>query len=153
MIGELTAPQIEELLQSQLVGRIGCHHNGTTYIVPVSYAYDGAFIYVHTYEGMKIEFMRHNPDVCFEVDDLRDMGNWQSVIAWGRYEELPQGAEREQAIRALLSRRLPLVSSVTTHLGATWPFPSDGDSRLDGIVFRIALTQKTGRFESSSHTP
>ena len=26
--------------------------------------------------------------VCFEVDHIRDLGNWQSVIAWGRYEEL-----------------------------------------------------------------
>lgn len=152
MIGELAPPQIEELLQNELIGRIGCHHNGTTYIVPVSYAYDGTYVYVHTYEGMKIEIMRHNPAVCFQVDHLHDMGNWQSVIAWGTYEELPEGDARNEAVQVLLRRRLPLVSSVTTHLGANWPFSSEIDTKVDGIVFRIALHEKTGRFESTSYS-
>jgi hypothetical protein len=89
MIGELATPHIEELLKSEVMGRIGCHHAGTTYIVPTSYAYDGTYIYVHTHEGMKVEMMRKNPAVCFQVDNMRDMANWQSVIAWGTYEELP----------------------------------------------------------------
>lgn len=152
MIGELTPAQVEELLQAEIVGRIGCHHNGKTYIVPVSYAYDGTYIYVHTHEGMKIEFMRKNPDICFQVDHLNDMANWRSVIAWGTYEELPEGDARTQAIQTLLNRRLPLVSSVTTHLGATWPFASESDTKVNGIVFRIGLQEKTGRFESTSYS-
>ena len=63
MIGELATPHIEELLKSEVMGRIGCHHAGTTYIVPTSYAYDGRYIYVHTHEGMKVEMMRKNPAV------------------------------------------------------------------------------------------
>jgi nitroimidazol reductase NimA-like FMN-containing flavoprotein (pyridoxamine 5'-phosphate oxidase superfamily) len=152
MIGELATPQIEELLKSEVMGRIGCHHAGTTYIVPTSYAYDGTHIYVHTHEGMKVEMMRKNPAVCFQVDNMRDMANWQSVIAWGTYEELPPGEDRTTAIQALQSRQLPIVSSITTHLGAAWPFSSDSDKDLEGIVFRIALNEKTGRFESTSYS-
>jgi uncharacterized protein len=152
MIGKLTAPQIEELLQAQHIGRIGCHDNGITYIVPVSYAYDGMYIYVHSHEGMKTEFMRRNPAVCFQVDNLQDLGNWQSVIAWGTYEELPEGRERDHAIDTLLKRRLPIISSITTHLGSTWPFSSEGETKVEGIVFRVALTEKTGRFESTSYS-
>lgn len=32
--------------------------------------------------------MRANPEVCSQVDEIDDMANWRSVIAWGRYEEL-----------------------------------------------------------------
>jgi hypothetical protein len=41
MIGELQPQQIEEVLNSQVVGRIGCHAEEETNIVPISYAYDG----------------------------------------------------------------------------------------------------------------
>jgi uncharacterized protein len=152
MFGKLAETQIEELLQTQHIGRIGCHNNGVTYIVPVSYAYDGTHVFVHANEGMKIDFMRKNPAVCFQVDNLQDLGNWQSVIAWGTYEELPEGPQRRHAIDTLLKRRLPIISSVTTHLGANWPFSAEGDTKLEGIIFSIALQEKTGRFESTSYS-
>jgi len=41
MLGKLTMAEIEEVIKHQIVGRIGCHANGMTYRVPVSYAYDG----------------------------------------------------------------------------------------------------------------
>ena len=151
-MGELSKTQIEDLLHQEIVGRIGCHNKGTTYIVPVSYAYDGTYIYVRTFEGMKIHFMRQNPAVCFQVDHLENMGNWQSVIAWGTFEELPEGADREKAVAALMSRPLPLVSSSTTHLSANWPFTSNDLNDVKGIVFRIQLVVKTGRYEQTSYS-
>ena len=56
MFGRLDPEEIDELLHQQIVGRIGCHSDGVTYIVPISYAYDGKYIYAHTLEGMKIGF-------------------------------------------------------------------------------------------------
>lgn len=149
MIGKLNEAQIETLLNSQFVGRIGVHAKGVTYVVPISYAYDGTSVYAHTYEGMKMDMMRKSPKVCFEVDDTRDMSNWQSVIAWGTFEEINGQEERIKALQVLNSRILPLQSSVTTHLGTAWPFSDDDLSNVDGILFRIRLDQKTGRFEST----
>ena len=150
MFGKLNTNQIDELLQKEVVGRIGCYSNAIVYVVPVSYAYDGKDIYVHTYEGMKMEIMRNNPNVCFEIDDFRNMGKWQSVIAWGRFEELKREEDRQKALRILLNRKLPLSSSITTHLGKTWPFSEDDPDDITGIVYRIKLTKKTGRAEQTS---
>ena len=75
-------------MERQIIGRIGCSNGSKTYIVPISYAYDGECVYCHTHEGMKIEYMRRNPNVCFEVDHQHNMANWQSIIAWGVFEEL-----------------------------------------------------------------
>jgi hypothetical protein len=116
MIGELQPQQIEEVLGSQVVGRIGCHASGETYIVPISYAYDGTYIYCHTHEGKKLDMMRQNPKICFEVDDLKDMANWKSVIAKGTFQELIGRHERNNAMQMLLNRYLPVMSSITTHL-------------------------------------
>lgn len=149
MIGKLEPAGIEELMNRQAVGRIGCYANGITYVVPISYAYDGDFIYCHASEGMKIDMMRKNPNICFEVDDTTNLSNWQSVICWGVFEELADGIEKQQALEKLGRRQLPMLSSETMHLTPQWPFSSDTNT-IGGIIFRIRLTQKTGRFEKSS---
>jgi len=149
MFEKMNSEEVEQLLQQQLVGRIGCHAHGITYVVPVSYAYDGKYIYCHTFEGMKINMMRANPEVCFEVDNTKNLANWQSVIAWGSFEELPNGNNRNEAIAILRERKLPILSSQTMQLGSQWPFVSEVD-KIDGIIFRIHLREKTGRCEKSS---
>ena len=53
MFGTLNPIEIESVLHGQIIGRIGCHIDNTTYVVPISYAYDGEFIYALTNEGLK----------------------------------------------------------------------------------------------------
>lgn len=147
MFGQLTDLEIDSLLSTQVFGRIGCHANNKTYIVPVSYAYDGKYIYGHTQEGMKIKMMRENPSVCFEVDTLANMANWKSVICWGEFEELTNKPDRDNALKVLLHRTLPIITSKTVQLSPQWPFPPSEYDNIKGIVYRICLTGKTGRFE------
>lgn len=149
MFGKLNEDEIEEVLSSQIIGRLGCNAKNTTYIVPISYAYDGEYIYCHTYEGQKIIMMRENPSVCFEVDTLENMGNWKSVIALGIFEELTHNDDQKNAIEILLKRKIPGVASKTLQLSPQWPFPPDDFELVKGIVFRIRLYEKTGRFERS----
>ena len=147
MFGDLNPEEIEHLLSGLLVGRIGCHAGGTTYVVPVSYAYQDSSVYVHTYEGRKIDMMRKNPSVCFQVDNTSELAYWQSVIAWGRFEELTEEKDRAAALKILQHRILPVLSSETMHLSDEWPFPAGMYQKKNGIYFRIQLTEKTGRFE------
>ena len=149
MFGTLSSKEIEDLIHNQFTGRIGCHADDTTYVVPISYAYDGEYIYSHTFEGMKVKMMRTNPRICFQVDDMHDMANWQSVIAWGEFEELASGKERNYAIKILSERILPLVHSETMHLTSQWPFFPNEKDDIEGIIFRIRLASKTGRYEKS----
>ncbi len=153
MFGKLDTAQIEDVLRHQIVGRIGCHADGITYVVPISFAYDGEAVYAHTSEGMKVNMMRNNPKVCFQTDMMQDMGNWQSVIAWGDYEELNDSEQRTMALEKLVGRILPIISSETTHLTDHWPFPSNDLNKIKGIVFRIKLTTKTGRYEKVTPRP
>ncbi|HYJ37156.1 MAG TPA: pyridoxamine 5'-phosphate oxidase family protein [Chitinophagaceae bacterium] len=153
MLGILNDVQIEEVLRSQLVGRIGCHSGQNIYVVPISYAYDGNYIYAHTFEGMKINIMRSNPHVCFEVDSLKDLSEWKSVIAWGEFQELTEETERINGLKILMERNLPILSSSTMHISPHWPFPPKEISKIEGIVFRIRLKEKSGRFESNQASP
>ena len=156
MIKQLSSTEIDELLSKQIVGRIGCCYENEIYVVPISYAYEDNALYCHSFEGKKMEMMRKNAKICFQVDEMKDMGNWKSVIAWGDFEELADSEERNKALRILLQRPLPFISSITTHLGETWPFTSPTEEELNkipGIVFRILITQKTGKLEATSVSP
>ena len=149
MFGKLNNTEIEVLISKQFVGRIGCYADGMTYVVPVSYAYDGTFIYGRTFEGLKVNIMRKNPKVCFEVDDTKNLANWQSVIAQGEFEEIKEKNARRTALEKLQERVLPIISSETMHISPQWPFSPQDLNDIDGIIYRIRLTEKTGRFEKT----
>lgn len=150
MFGSLNTDQIDTLINSQLIGRIGCHADGKTYVVPISYAYDGTHIYAHSFEGMKIDMMRKNPKVCFEVDNTKNLSNWQSAICWGEFEELTTDQDKAVAAEKLNKRVLPILSSETMHITPEWPFQGDHYERIGGIFFRIKVMEKTGRFEKTA---
>ena len=148
MLGELNEQQIDALLKEQVTGRIACHANGVTYIIPVNYVFDGTYIYGHSSAGKKIEMMRHNPQVCFEVDEIQSIFKWRSVVAWGKFEEVTDIAEKQRIMQGIIHRIMPLSVNPTNH-------PSHGITENEGdvgvdvelIVYRIAITKKTGRFE------
>ena len=150
MTGELNQEQIDNLLRSQVLGRLGCQADSQVYIVPLTYAYDGEYLYMHTKEGLKTQMMRENPQVCFEVDRMDNMANWQSVILWGRYEEL-EGKDAEEALMYLSNRLVPFLTSETyrPHYGLDRRPASRADAKMKMVVFRIKMEHATGRYEKS----
>ena len=147
MLGTLTPPEIESLLHSQVVGRIGCQEDGKVYVVPITYAYDGKYIYCHSREGTKINMMRKQPMVCFEVDEVKDLAVWQSVVVQGRYEEL-MGDKAREAMKYFADQLKPyLVSSTSIPTHGVANFHKYEQSEIRSVLFRIEVLEKTGRFE------
>lgn len=149
MLGDLNSRQIEHVLYSLIIGRLGCNADNITYVVPITYAYDGTYIYGHTKEGLKIEMMRKNPKVCLEVDVIENMSNWRSVIAWGEFEELKTPEQREEGMRKLMDVVMPLMTGETT---ISHPMKDTHQKYIDamqGVVYRVKLTKKTGKFEKT----
>ena len=150
MLGELNTAQIEELLQELPVGRIGCHTDGLTYVVPVNYAYDGISLYAHSAKGMKLDIMRKNPEVCFQADAITDLQNWESVICWGKFEEITDMLEREHAMQNIINKVMPLMKGKNAQ--PSHGFTADASevgNVLELILYKIVLNKKTGRFEKS----
>jgi nitroimidazol reductase NimA-like FMN-containing flavoprotein (pyridoxamine 5'-phosphate oxidase superfamily) len=144
MLGALTHDEMEHLLMRGNLGRVGCRAEDRIYVVPIAYAYDSECVYAHSADGLKIRTMRASPNVCFEVDHIVDLAHWSSVIAWGIYEEL-SGALEERAASLLLSRLGPIQTSATALKHPRLNGIAQESSRT--TLFRIRLTEKTGRFE------
>ncbi len=80
------------LLSSNYIGRIGYVFKGNPEIIPITYYFDEKQEAIISYsgEGQKINAMRKNPDVSFQVDEITDLQTWKSIIFHGKFEELSQ---------------------------------------------------------------
>jgi len=147
MKGLLNVTEINNLLSSQALGRLGCAIGNHPYIVPITYTYDGQYIYGQSNEGQKLDIMRLNPNVCFEVDQMLSMGTWQCVVILGKFEELQQ--QEAQRVREILYH---LVYSLSTndivhgHEHAT-NTEMDDSYRKKTVMFRIRVDKVSGRYE------
>jgi len=92
-----------------VLGRLGCAIHNQPYVVPIYFAYEPYQLYSFATFGRKIEWMRKNPKVCVEVDEVVDHYQWISVIANGRYQELPNTAK-------FASKRLKALMALEKHL-------------------------------------
>ena len=141
VMNEMTEQECREALARSSFGRLGCSLGDQPYIVPVCLAYQSDCIYVFSTFGKKIEWMRANPKVCIQIDEIADQTQWVSVIVNGLYEELPElqyAAEREHA-RQLLEKqgRWWLNTFAERQLKL-------GDKLIEPLFFRICVDSMTG---------
>ena len=150
MIEILSGEEIELVLQSNHLGRIGCNDGNRTYIVPINYVYDGKCIVAHAIEGRKISMMRSNPEVCFEVDEVKSFSHWKSVVLWGNFQELVGERDRYYAMKLLTAHLMHIKFS---HPAETAPvrkdngYPVGTPAAARPVIYRIHIIEKTGRYE------
>jgi nitroimidazol reductase NimA-like FMN-containing flavoprotein (pyridoxamine 5'-phosphate oxidase superfamily) len=150
MTGSLTEQQMRTLLTSQVIGRLGGSVKGLPYVIPISYAYEHPYTYSHTREGTKVFMMRQNKQICLQVDQIDNLANWRSVMAWGTYEEL-SGDEAEEGLLILKNRLSPLTTSVYSR--SLLDLQAGELSRATEareVIFRIKLDMMSGRYEKSA---
>jgi nitroimidazol reductase NimA-like FMN-containing flavoprotein (pyridoxamine 5'-phosphate oxidase superfamily) len=130
----------------EVLGQIGCHASGRTYVVPITYASDGKAIHAYSFDGLKLRMMRANPSVWFEVDRFNTFAGWESVVVQGRFEELA-GEEARAARRLLIDtfQRLRMPWALVPPRAA-----DEGWERPWGqipVVYRVVPLEMSGRFE------
>ena len=142
LIEEMASQESLDLLARTRLGRLACARGQQPYVVPIYYAYKDYYLYSFTTVGQKIEWMRQNPLVCVEVDEVTNTEEWLSVIVFGRYEELPDTPDRR-------SEREFAWTLLQKH--AVWWEPALARRVIDGpespripIFYRISALQITG---------
>ena len=140
-IDDLPETECRQLLARASVARLGCSLNDQPYVLPVGIAYEENDIYVFSTLGQKIKWMRSNPKVCVQVDEIRNQSDWASVIANGEYQELlePQFQDERNHARNLLQQRhhwwLNAMAERRIRLR---------DEDIKPLFFRIRISSVTG---------
>ena len=92
----LSTDEARALLARHRVGRLAYAWRQRVDIEPLHYALDGDWLYLRTQQGTKLSMLEHQPWVAFEVDEVRDDFDWESVVVHGsvqRLEDPREGAE------------------------------------------------------------
>jgi nitroimidazol reductase NimA-like FMN-containing flavoprotein (pyridoxamine 5'-phosphate oxidase superfamily) len=138
-VQEMRNEDVEEILQRVGYGHFACSRNDQPYVVPIHYVYDKQYIYIYTTDGMKTEVIRTNPQVCLQVEEVVDNGDWRSVIVTGEAEQIIDNKEREEALKIILTANPTLMPAV----GIRW---IDNWVRENiEVVYRIKPITITGR--------
>jgi uncharacterized protein len=139
-IRDLTEQECCAVLATTRLVRLACARHNRPYIVPLHVHFKGGVLYGFATLGQKIEWMRENPLVCLEFDDITSEQHWTTVILSGLYEELPSTPAHEGS-RAI-------AHELFAHRPAWWEpasIPIGGQQRRETIVFRIQITHVSGR--------
>lgn len=156
-VKSLTLAECKIALSRAAFGRLACARDNQPYVVPVYFAFEeagifGNRVYCFSQMGQKIEWMRSNPLVCLEIDDVRNTCDWTSVLVFGRFEELRDTkqykSERQHAYE-LLSKR-----ALWWEPGTAARYRSGERHSSEPIYFRISVDHVTGHqgFSDSKRT-
>ena len=147
MVQAMSVAECRRFLARMELGRLGCARDGVPYVVPIHFAFEPDKLYAFSTIGQKIEWMRTNPNVCVEVDEIVGVRHWCSVVVNGQYQELPSEpdflSERQRAYRLLESRFLWWETAFAAEQ------PRHASHPADSILFCIQVTGMTGRRASS----
>ena len=76
--------QIDAIIKKTNCCRIALVDGDYPYIVPVNFAVSNSHLYFHSAkEGKKIDILRKNNQVCFEMDNEGEIVNGQRACSWG----------------------------------------------------------------------
>jgi len=137
--------ELEHILKTSEICRLGMVQEGIPYIVPMNYGYADGALYMHSArEGRKMDILRAENYVCFEIEsgaklvEAEDACGWTSrytsIIGYGHVELIDGPAEKQHGLAVLMSH----YSDRTD-----WEFP---DRQLDRVlVLRLTIESMSGK--------
>lgn len=140
---ELPSAEALRLLSSHHVGRLAFTFRDRVDIEPISYLFQDGWIYARTSPGTKLEVVRHNPWVAFEIDEVESRYDWRSVVVHGTIYFLDaSGGDRD---REAYQTALELMRTVDSEL-----LTSNDPAPHRSTLFRIHANQIIGRAARSA---
>ena len=112
---EIVDPKIiEEILSKTKICRIGMIDEDVPYIVPLNYGYFDHTIYIHSAsEGKKIDLLRTNNKVCFEIEYTTEIikndvscewsAKYRSLIGYGTVEIITDHEKKKHCLDIIMA--------------------------------------------------
>lgn len=133
---QLKPAECRGLLRRHHVGRIAFAFKDRVDIEPISYVFNGRWLYARTSPGTKLRQLKHHPWVAFEVDEIDGAFDWRSVVVHGTVYFLSD----DPGTRAEYARAVKVLRKLDPRaLTADDPVPERS------IVFRIHVNDIAGR--------
>jgi nitroimidazol reductase NimA-like FMN-containing flavoprotein (pyridoxamine 5'-phosphate oxidase superfamily) len=151
IVHDLDRAECLEFLAAAHVGRLACARSDQPYVVPAFFYFDrdADCLFSFSTIGQKIDWMRENPKVCVEFDNIVDQYHWTTVVVFGRYEEVGDSPEESAARRR--------AHELWQRHHAWWlpgaAMRASGEEHGTPVVYRIRIDRITGRRAAHPDSP
>lgn len=143
---EITDPKImSEILVNSSICRLGLVQDGEAYIVPVNYAFNDGYIFIHSaVEGRKIEILKQNPKVTFEIEYPSEVVKNEVACKWGtKYRSLMGKGTIE--IRYDAESKKECFDLLMRKYGADFSAVYDQSALEKAAVLKLKIESYTGK--------
>jgi nitroimidazol reductase NimA-like FMN-containing flavoprotein (pyridoxamine 5'-phosphate oxidase superfamily) len=136
--------EIESVIQKSLVCRLGMDDEDGPYIVPLSFGYaDGCLFFHSAKEGRKLNILRRNNKVCFEVDMVGEMVRGDKACDWGMKFESVIGFGKAFIVEDALSKKAALDVIMSHYSAGSFEYD---EKKLDRtVVIKVEIESMTGK--------
>jgi uncharacterized protein len=137
--------EIESIINEAQVCRVGFSDGNIPYIVPMNFGYKDTCLYFHcTVEGKKLDIIRKNNEVCFEMEiDVKIVQSAESVCKWGTKYRSIIGFGKAFVIDNWQEKSTAL-NIITGHYGADHHSFSEKEVERLSII-KIEISGMTGK--------
>jgi nitroimidazol reductase NimA-like FMN-containing flavoprotein (pyridoxamine 5'-phosphate oxidase superfamily) len=136
---------IRSIMEEALVCRLGFSDDGAPYVVPMNFGLGENCLYLHcATEGRKLDILRRNNRVCFEMDLLREIKQGKEPCGWSARYESVIGFGRAFIAGDIAEKRFAL-DRIMKHYGAQGPSVYPDDILAGTLVIRIEIESLTGK--------
>ena len=136
---------MESIIRRAPVCRIGLSEYDVPYIVPLTFGYKDNFLYFHSAkEGKKIDLIRKNNNVCFEIDIAHEVVegknpcDWSmkycSVIGFGKAFLVEDHEEKKRALDIIME-----------HYAGKAPFEYPEKTVNNIAIIKVKIESMTGK--------
>lgn len=147
---DLTKSECEKILADNHYAHLACIDGDEPYLVPITYVYEGVFLYGCTKEGKKIDVMRKHKKVCVQVECVQSPDSWESVVCWGTFEEVTD-AKNIQRVKLMFAEKhgdILLHGKKSPVMPVIKNLHEDrSDHAAMNVVYRIMPYRMTGKAE------
>ncbi len=135
---------IEGILSRATVCRLGLCDGGRPYIVPLCFGYKDNTLYFHcSPEGKKLDILRKNNNVCFEVDIDSRVIKADQACDWGMKYKSVIGFGKAMFIEDIESKRKAL--DVIMQQFSEKSFEYIDEAIKNTIVIKVEIETMTGK--------
>ena len=136
-----------DLLRENHFGHLAFIADNKSFVIPITYYYDSDENKIIAYSGPghKIDSMRINPSVAFQVEEVNSINSWRSVLIHGEFEEI-NGAEAKYELHKFAEGVKNVISEKENrNLQYISEFSSDIYAGGTTIVYKIKITDIIGK--------
>lgn len=136
--------QVEEILAQAQVCRLAMVENGHPYVVPLNFGYrDGALYFHSALEGRKMDVLKTDPRVCFEVDELVKMNKAGAACDWGVSFKSVIGTGTARMLETPVEKKAGLDIIMAHYSGRAFDYPEEMLAKT--AVIQVTIHEMTGK--------